>query len=107
MKSGARNRLLTQYARGWFTPRETAVRLVEETNTLPTTEFVASLPVVVLELVREQAAETPTTDGIRIVSCNASDYAAWEATQRELQSRWRAGIVLWREYFGFNAEQQT
>ena len=99
--------LVRLYNRGVFTTHELASRLIEATTERPTAQLVTSLPPDAVDIIREQASAPPTTKWVQIASCCTGDLEAWEAGRREQMARWLAGFALWREYFGFNAEERT
>jgi hypothetical protein len=99
-------RLVKQYDRGAITAHELATRVVEATTERLTAEFVASLPAMTLDSIQACASEPPGTKWLRVTGANCIDGDLWAAQQQELAQRWNEGIVFWREYFGFNAEEK-
>src|SRR5262249_41821580 len=97
--------LLRQYQRGVITHRELANRVVAATAGQPTQEFVNLLPVEVVDVIRSQASQPADTKWVFITSCCTGDIEAWQAAQREEQTRWQAGLAWWREYLGFGSGQ--
>lgn len=92
--------------RGMITQLELVYRIVQETVAKPTDELVMGLPAETVVQIRELAASPRETRWITVGSwCGTQE--GWEVAQQESQGRWLAGLALWRDYFGFTAEQST
>jgi hypothetical protein len=100
------NKFVKCYNRGVITPVELAIYIVERTAEHPTEKFVASLPIEVMDHIREWAGAKPGTPGRCITSTSLLlNPDAWAAFQQEHAQRWHYGISFWRDYFGYTTEQ--
>ena len=98
-------KLLHGYEQGRIVLVELVDRLIEATISPPTTELIALLPEEALTRIRERAAVPRDAEWLTIqpgayIIRDEADAAQHREAERARLEWFRAGLEIWREYFG-------